>query len=49
VRGAIEAGLAGIALAADNVLMIDREEMIQLADEAGIFIIGVEANPSTDL
>jgi len=49
VRGAIEAGLAGIALAANNVLIIDREEMIQLADEAGIFIIGVEANPSTDL
>lgn len=49
VRGAIEAGLAGMALAANNVLMIDREEMIQLADEAGIFIIGVEASPSTDL
>lgn len=49
VRGAIEAGLAGMALAANNVLMIDREEMIQLADEAGIFIIGVEASPSADL
>jgi hypothetical protein len=48
VRGVIEAGLAGIALAANNVLVMDREELIQLADEAGIFIIGVEANPSAD-
>jgi hypothetical protein len=48
VRGVIKAGLRGIALAANNVLVMDRDELIQLADEAGIFIIGVEASPSTD-
>lgn len=48
VRGVIKAGLAGIALDANSVLVMDRDELIQLADDAGIFIIGVEASPSAD-
>ncbi len=43
VRKAAEAGLKGIALAANNVLVIDRDEVVKLADDAGIFIFGVEA------
>ncbi len=48
VRGVVDAGLKGIALAANNVLVIDRDELIQLADEAGIFIFGVVAKDSSD-
>ena len=42
VRQIKEAGLEGIALDAGNALIIDREDVIAEADEAGIFIIGVE-------
>lgn len=42
VRRAAEAGLAGIAIAADDVLIVNRDKFIQAADEAGLFVVGVE-------
>ncbi len=44
VRRAITAGLAGIAVEADVALVIDRDEMVRLADEAGLFVYGFEAS-----
>ena len=40
---AIEAGLAGIAVEAEATLVFERTEMVQLADEAGLFLVGVRA------
>jgi hypothetical protein len=42
VRRAAQAGLAGIAGEAGGLLVLDREAVIQLADELGLFIVGVE-------
>lgn len=42
VRRAAEAGLAGIAIAANDVLIVNRDEFIQSANEAGLFVVGVE-------
>jgi len=42
VRGAARAGLAGIAGEAGRLLVLDREETVALADELGLFIVGVE-------
>jgi DUF1009 family protein len=41
VRRAIEAGLAGIAGEAGRILVLDREETLRLADESGLFVLGV--------
>ena len=41
VRNAHAAGLAGIAVMADHVLAAERVEMVDLADERGVFIAGV--------
>ena len=41
VRNAIAAGLAGIAVEAGHTFMLDRARMITMADEAGLFIVGV--------
>lgn len=41
VRLAIEAGLAGIAVAAGSTLLLDRDEVVRAADAAGLFVIGV--------
>lgn len=41
VRHASEAGLAGIVAEAGGAFVIDREETVRLADEAGIFIAGL--------
>jgi len=38
---AAEAGLRGIAAEAGAVLLIDRDEVIRAADEAGLFVVGV--------
>jgi DUF1009 family protein len=38
---AVEAGLRGIATEAGATLLIDRDEVIQAADEAGLFVVGV--------
>jgi DUF1009 family protein len=40
VRRAAQAGLAGIAGEADRVLLVDRAEIVRLADEAGVFVFG---------
>ncbi|HEX5264211.1 MAG TPA: UDP-2,3-diacylglucosamine diphosphatase LpxI, partial [Phenylobacterium sp.] len=42
VRGVAEAGLAGIVGEAGHLLVLDREMVIELADELGVFILGVE-------
>jgi UDP-2,3-diacylglucosamine hydrolase len=41
VRLAAEAGLRGIAAEAGATLVIDRDEMIRVADAAGLFVVGV--------
>ena len=42
VSRAREAGLAGIALEAGRSLLLDQPEVIDLADENGLFILGIE-------
>jgi DUF1009 family protein len=42
IQRAAAAGLAGIAGEAGRLLVLDREAVIQLADELGMFILGVE-------
>lgn len=46
VRGVARAGLKGIAGEAGRLLVLDREATIALADELGVFILGVEPEPS---
>jgi DUF1009 family protein len=41
VTAAAASGLAGIAVEAGHTLMIDRARMIALADERGLFLVGV--------
>jgi UDP-2,3-diacylglucosamine hydrolase len=41
VAGAHKAGLSGIAIEAKNSLVIDRKRMVEAADNAGLFVIGV--------
>ena len=41
VKEAIECGLRGIAFEAGGVFVFDRDEVIRLADQAGLFVIGV--------
>jgi len=43
VEGAVDAGLAGIAVAAGNTLLADPQAMIEMADRRGLFVIGVPA------
>ncbi|KQY40042.1 MULTISPECIES: LpxI family protein [Rhizobium/Agrobacterium group] len=42
IKGAQAAGLAGIAVESGRALVLDREEMIALANEAGLFVTGVD-------
>ena len=42
VQGVARAGLAGIVGVAGGLLVLDREAVIELADELGVFILGVE-------
>jgi len=42
VRGAAAAGLAGIVGEAGRLLVLDRAEAVALADQLGLFILGVE-------
>ena len=44
IKRAAEAGLAGIAIAANDVLIVNREEFIQSANAAGLFVVGVDAS-----
>lgn len=41
VNLAAESGLAGIAAQAGATLVVDREEVIRLADAAGLFVVGI--------
>jgi DUF1009 family protein len=43
VRGAAQAGLAGIAVEFGGALIIDRNEVVRVADETGIFVYGLKA------
>ena len=43
VEGAAGAGLAGIAIAAGNAIVAEPQAMIEAADAAGIFVIGLPA------
>ena len=40
VRGALSAGLTGIAMRAGAALIVDRETTVRRADEAGLFLVG---------
>jgi DUF1009 family protein len=42
VRAVARAGLAGIVGEAGRLLVLDREAVVELADELGVFILGVE-------
>ena len=42
VRGSAAAGLAGVVGEAGRLLVLDRTEAVALADELGLFILGVE-------
>ncbi len=42
VELAAEAGLAGIAVTAGNVLLVDRSELISAADAHDLFVIGID-------
>ena len=44
VRRAAEAGLTGIALAAGDVLVAERADVISQADRDGLFVVGVEVS-----
>lgn len=46
VRAAVHAGLAGIVGEAGGLLVLEREAVIQLADDLGVFILGVESPSS---
>jgi DUF1009 family protein len=41
LRRAAEAGLAGIAISAGQSLVLERDEVARLADEAGLFVTGL--------
>lgn len=43
IEGVARAGLSGIVGEAGHLLVLDRETVISLADELGVFILGVEA------
>jgi UDP-2,3-diacylglucosamine hydrolase len=43
VEGAAKAGLAGVAVAAENTIAAEPQAMIDAADKAGLFVIGLSA------
>ena len=42
VRGAAESGLKGIAVEAGSALLLDKAQVIRAADEAGLFLYGLD-------
>lgn len=42
IRNVAQAGLAGVALAAGRVLVLDRDVTLKLAEDLGVFIYGLE-------
>ncbi|CAN7250905.1 LpxI family protein [Agrobacterium sp. MAFF310724] len=49
VENARKAGLAGIAVEAGRALVLDREAMLKAADEAGIFVCGIDTSLGGDM
>lgn len=47
VEGAAKAGLAGVAILAGGTVIAEPERVIKLAEEAGIFVVGVPPGPSS--
>ena len=43
IEGAARAGLAGIAVAARSTIIAEAEQLVQAADRAGIFVVGVSS------
>ena len=43
VEGVVKAGLAGLAVAAGNTIVVEPQTMIEAADAAGIFVTGLPA------
>ena len=39
---AAETGLVGIAVEANATIVIDRDEVIRAADQAGLFVVGIQ-------
>jgi len=44
IRLAAEAGLQGIAIEAGTTLLLDRDEVIRVADAAGLFVVGMRVS-----
>jgi DUF1009 family protein len=42
IQGAARAGLAGVAGEAGRLLVLERDEVVRLADQFGIFVLGLE-------
>jgi DUF1009 family protein len=47
IRGAIAAGLRGLAFEGGGTIIMDRDAMIAAADAAGFFILGLEPEALT--
>jgi len=45
VEAAETAGLKGIAVHADNCLIVERSQMVERADRLGLFVVGVPGRP----
>jgi hypothetical protein len=43
IEGAVEAGLAGVAIVAGNTIVVEPQAMIEAADAAGLFVTGLPA------
>lgn len=46
IEGAVAAGLAGVAVETGAVLLLDRDEAIKAADDAGCALVGLVAEPA---
>ncbi|WP_421783629.1 LpxI family protein [Kiloniella litopenaei] len=42
IKRAVKSGLRGIAIEAGGALVVDRDAVVQLANESGLFLIGIE-------
>lgn len=49
VENARKAGLAGIAVEAGRALVLDRDAMLKAADQAGIFVCGIDTSLDGDM
>ena len=44
IISAVRAGISGIAVAAGDVILVEREKLMRAADQAGLFVIGVRTS-----